>query len=104
MTDNRKQFHDSGKLACCSQSEDQLLVEDGSGQVHADGWIAATRFDLDRWNEDAATAVERRDGSHHVLRLDLRSQGVVVVEPFRIHVADEVLDDLRTRLHHTRWP
>jgi pimeloyl-ACP methyl ester carboxylesterase len=27
-----------------------------------------------------------------------------VVEPFRIHVADEVLDDLRSRLHQTRWP
>jgi pimeloyl-ACP methyl ester carboxylesterase len=26
------------------------------------------------------------------------------MEPFRIHVADEVLDDLRTRLRHTRWP
>src|SRR2546429_7293259 len=31
-------------------------------------------------------------------------EGVVVVEPFRIHVADEVLDDLRARLRHTRWP
>jgi pimeloyl-ACP methyl ester carboxylesterase len=28
----------------------------------------------------------------------------VGVEPFRIHVSDEVLDDLRTRLRHTRWP
>ena len=27
-----------------------------------------------------------------------------MVEPFRIHVADEVLDDLRARLRHTRWP
>jgi pimeloyl-ACP methyl ester carboxylesterase len=26
------------------------------------------------------------------------------VEPFRIHVADDVLDDLRARLRHTRWP
>ena len=26
------------------------------------------------------------------------------MEPFRIHVADEVLDDLRRRLRHTRWP
>jgi hypothetical protein len=26
------------------------------------------------------------------------------VEPFRIHVADEVLDDLRARLRRTRWP
>ena len=26
------------------------------------------------------------------------------MEPFRIHVADEVLDDLRGRLRHVRWP
>jgi pimeloyl-ACP methyl ester carboxylesterase len=26
------------------------------------------------------------------------------MEPFRIHVADEVLDDLRARLRRTRWP
>ena len=26
------------------------------------------------------------------------------MEPFRIHVTDEVLDDLRARLRHTRWP
>ena len=26
------------------------------------------------------------------------------MEPFRIHIADEVLDDLRARLHRTRWP
>ena len=26
------------------------------------------------------------------------------MEPFRIHVADEVLDDLHARLRHTRWP
>ena len=26
------------------------------------------------------------------------------MEPFRIHVEDEVLDDLRARLRHTRWP
>jgi pimeloyl-ACP methyl ester carboxylesterase len=29
---------------------------------------------------------------------------VVLLEPFRVHVEDEVLDDLRTRLRHTRWP
>ena len=27
-----------------------------------------------------------------------------MIEPFRIHVADEVLDDLRARLRNTRWP
>ena len=26
------------------------------------------------------------------------------MEPFRIHVADEMLDDLRARLRCTRWP
>ena len=25
-------------------------------------------------------------------------------EPYTIHVEDEVLDDLRTRLERTRWP
>jgi pimeloyl-ACP methyl ester carboxylesterase len=30
--------------------------------------------------------------------------GVIVVEPFRIHVADEVLNDLRARLRNARWP
>src|SRR5258708_114502 len=31
-------------------------------------------------------------------------EGVASVEPFRIHVADEVLDDLQARLRRTRWP
>ena len=31
-------------------------------------------------------------------------EGVALVERFRIHVADEVLDDLRARLRRTRWP
>jgi len=26
------------------------------------------------------------------------------VEPLWIHIADELLEDLRTRLHQTRWP
>lgn len=26
------------------------------------------------------------------------------MEPFRVHVADEVLDNLQARLRHTRWP
>jgi Epoxide hydrolase N terminus len=26
------------------------------------------------------------------------------MEPFRIHIADAVLADLRERLRHTRWP
>ena len=31
-------------------------------------------------------------------------RGGIVVEPFRIHVADEVLNDLRARLRNARWP
>ena len=26
------------------------------------------------------------------------------MEPFKVHVADEMLDDLRARLRRTRWP
>src|SRR5205814_5837038 len=33
-----------------------------------------------------------------------RRIGDVPVEPFRIHVADAVLDDLRARIRATRWP
>ena len=29
---------------------------------------------------------------------------VIEVKPFHIHIADEVLNDLRARLRHTRWP
>jgi len=29
------------KLRCC--------VKDVIGKIHAEGWIPATRFDLDRW-------------------------------------------------------
>lgn len=28
----------------------------------------------------------------------------MAIERFHIHIADEVLDDLKYRLHHTRWP
>jgi hypothetical protein len=28
----------------------------------------------------------------------------IPVEPFTIHVSDEVLDDLRARIRNTRWP
>jgi hypothetical protein len=34
----------------------------------------------------------------------MAKRGVIVVEPFRIHVADEVLNDLRARLRNARWP
>ena len=36
--------------------------------------------------------------------LAMAKRGVIVVEPFRIHVADEVLNDLRARLRNARWP
>src|SRR5689334_22659676 len=32
------------------------------------------------------------------------SGGLILVEPFQIHISDEVLDDLRARLRRTRWP
>ena len=28
----------------------------------------------------------------------------MAIEPFHIHVSDEILDDLSNRLHHVRWP
>jgi pimeloyl-ACP methyl ester carboxylesterase len=34
----------------------------------------------------------------------LGHQTIGVMESFRIHVADDVLEDLRLRLQHTRWP
>jgi pimeloyl-ACP methyl ester carboxylesterase len=44
----------------------------------------------------------------HCLRVQLATgygqEGVIEVEPFRIHVADEVLNDLRARLRNARWP
>ena len=46
-------------------------VKDVIGKIHAEGWIPATRFDLESSDEDATKAVERGDGSHHVHRLDL---------------------------------
>ena len=30
--------------------------------------------------------------------------GEVMVEPFKVHITEEMLDDLRARLRHTRWP
>ena len=51
---------------------------------------------------------DRRDRVRRCLRVRLatgyRQEGLIVVEPFRIHVADEVLNDLQARLRHTRWP
>jgi len=47
-------------------------VKDGSGKVHAEGMMTATRLDLDHWIENASAAVECSDGSDDVQRLDLR--------------------------------
>jgi uncharacterized protein len=33
----------------CSQAQDQLCVKDGSGRIHSEGSISATRLDLDYW-------------------------------------------------------
>ena len=48
-------------------------VKDSIGKIHAEGWIPATRFDLDRWMKTLPQPWTRGDGSHHVHRLDLRS-------------------------------
>src|ERR1700740_942328 len=57
------------------------------------GWNVGQKCTI--WRNEAIFASQRIRG--------VRLKGVVV-EPFRIHVADEVLDDLRARLRHTRWP
>ena len=48
-------------------------VKDASGRIHAQGKIAATRYDLDMWMEPLPRAVDGSNGSHHVHGLDLRS-------------------------------
>ena len=48
-------------------------VKDSGGKLFAEGWIPATRHDLDCWMKKLTAAVERGDGSYHVHRLDLRS-------------------------------
>ena len=37
----------------------------------------------------------------HISDKDL---GPVAMKPFRIRVAEDVLEDMRARLRHTRWP
>jgi hypothetical protein len=44
-------------------------VKDGSGKIHAEGTIPATRFDLDRWMRTPSTTVDGSDGSHCFYRL-----------------------------------
>jgi hypothetical protein len=48
-------------------------VKDGSGAIHAEGTIPATRFHLGSLDENTAAAADRSDGSHRFYRLDLRS-------------------------------
>ena len=38
------------------------------------------------------------------MRSGITAAGGRAIEPYVIHVEDEVLDDLRRRIHHTRWP
>src|SRR5258706_9409268 len=47
-------------------------LKDGSGTIHAEGTIPATRFDLDRWMKTLPQPVECGDGSHSFCRMDLR--------------------------------
>ena len=46
-------------------------VKDGSGQIHTEGSISATRLDLDHWMKTLPPAVECGDGSDDVHGLDL---------------------------------
>jgi len=48
-------------------------MKESSGKIYAEGWIPATRHDLDCWMKNLPAAMECGDGSHDVLRLDLRS-------------------------------
>jgi pimeloyl-ACP methyl ester carboxylesterase len=41
---------------------------------------------------------------HPAAQPNRKQESVVIVELLRIRIADEVLNDLRTRLHRTRWP
>src|SRR5438874_8415987 len=48
-------------------------VKDASGQVHQEGKVGATRWELDDWIKDSSSALDRGDGSNDFHRLDLRS-------------------------------
>ena len=45
-------------------------VKDGSGAIHAEGTLPATRWELDRWMKNPTAAVDRGDGSHGFYRVD----------------------------------
>src|SRR5215831_17559628 len=48
-------------------------VKEGGGKVFAEGWIPATRFDLDRWMKTLPQPWSAALEGYDVLRLDLRS-------------------------------
>jgi hypothetical protein len=48
-------------------------VKDGSGTIHAEGTIAATRFDLDGWMKTSPQPWTAAMESHSIQRADLRS-------------------------------
>jgi|SRR5580700_478635 hypothetical protein len=54
----------------CAKRTISYCVKDGSGAIHAEGTLPATRWELDRWMKTLPPAVDRGDGSHWV---DLRS-------------------------------
>jgi len=47
--------------------------------------------------------VRRGSSTDNVLRMGIEN-GMMAIQPFTIHVPDEVLADLRERLTRTRWP
>src|SRR5437016_12517379 len=48
-------------------------VKDASGQVHQEGKVGATRWELDDWIKTLPQPLDRGDGSNDFHRLDLRS-------------------------------
>lgn len=46
-------------------------IKDGSGKIHSEGRIPATRCRSRLLDEEPSPALERGDGSHHVHKLDL---------------------------------
>lgn len=48
----------------------RYCVKGVGGKIHAEGWIPATRFDLDRWMKPLPQP-ERGAGRHDVLQVDL---------------------------------
>ncbi len=47
-------------------------VKDGSGRISSEGFVAATRMELDQWMKTLPPTVDGGDGGHNLHGLDLR--------------------------------